>query len=211
MRKVLPLLLAALLLIGAVCVAFPASAAREGTAKIYYVAPRSGSTVNLRAEATKNSKLLVQIPWGTELALVDITRDKVWGYTSYKQYEGWIMMTYLSKTKPKAKDDPFKKADETLHSINAEFNYMQKNPLSKPYTVIVSTAKTNTLYHLRWAPYTSAVAVRSDVVNGETFTVISEGRSWLQVLDPKTGRAAFIVKSITQVWEDPEAAGNGNA
>ena len=88
---------------------------------------------------------------------------------------------------------------QVMQALNQEFRQMAKQKLKAPYQVIINTAKTTALYHLRWAPCMSTTAMRNDVKNGEVFTVTAEGRSWYQVIDNRSGRTAYIVKSICQV------------
>ncbi len=202
MRKTLSLLLAAVL---ALSVVFVASPVRAMGTKTFYVACSNGGDLNLREQPNKNSRVLVKIPYGTALEMVDLNADGTWGYCSYLTFSGWVMMSFMSETSPDPGKSAGEKARENIATMNTEFQTMERNQLISPYQVIVSTAKTTTLYHLRWAPYLSAYSMRNDVVNGEVFTVTAEGKNWLQVQDNRSGRTAYIVKSITRVWSSDVA------
>ena len=193
-KRIVSLFLAVLTL--AVFSVLPAFA--MGT-KTMYVAPKNGGDLNLRESPDKNSRVLLKIPFGTRLELYDLSKNKQWGACTYKGKDGWVMMSFLSETEPDPSQSKAEKALEDMSTMNKEFSAMAKNPLAEPYEVIIRTAKTTTAYHLRWAPYLSAYSMRNDVMNGEVFTVTAEGRSWLQVIDNRSGRTAYIVKSITVV------------
>ncbi len=197
MRKTLSLLLAAMLALSILVAVSPVRA--MGT-KTFYVACSNGGDLNLREQPSKNSRSLIKIPYGTALEISDLNADNTWGFCSYKTFTGWVMMSFLSETPPDPGKSAGEKARENIATMNTEFEAMERNQLISPYQVIVSTAKTNTLYHLRWAPYFSAYSMRNDVVNGEVFTVTAEGKNWLQVQDNRSGRTAYIARSITRVW-----------
>ncbi len=196
-QKKLCLLLTALLI--AACAVFPVFA--MGT-KTFYVNTQNGGDLNLRESPSKNSKSLIKIPFGTKLEIVDLDKKKEWGYCSYKDKTGWVMMSFLSEEKPDPSNSKAEKAVQDMDTMNAEFRAMNSAPLAEPYQIVIRTAKTTTAYHLRWAPYLSAFSMRNDVMNGEVFTVTAEGRNWLQVIDNRSGRMAYVVKSITQPYVD---------
>ena len=196
MKKILPAFLAVLILLTGILAAFPAMAAGPGT---YFVACSNGGDLNLREKADIGSASLAKIPYGTQLQITEVSADNAWGQTSFNGKAGWVMMSYLSSASPDPSKSKAEKAKADMESINAEFNTMNKN-LGKPsFEVVVRTNKTTTLYHLRWAPCINTTALRNDVMNGEVFTVIAEGRSWYQVVDNVTGRIAYIAKSICQI------------
>ena len=101
---------------------------------------------------------------------------------------------------PDATPSPADRAYDDMQALNQEFRQMAKQKLKAPYQVIINTAKTTALYHLRWAPSFAALSIRSDVVNGDVFTVTAVGTNWLQVVDPDTGLTGYLTKSITQPW-----------
>lgn len=196
MKKTVSMLLAAVLLLAGIIAVVPAMAAAPGT---YFVACANGGDLNLREQANKNSAGLAKIPYGTQLNISEITGDGAWGKTSYNGKNGWVMMSFLSTTPPDPSKSKAEKAREDMESMNAEFNVMNKSPLAQTFQVVVRTNKTTTLYHLRWAPSMGVTSMRNDVMNGEVFTVTAQGKNWYQVIDNRSGRTAYIVKSICQV------------
>ena len=205
MRRSVSLLLAVMMALAVLAAALPACAAeKKDEAKTYYVACKNGGDLNLRDTPSKNGHALVKVPYGTKLSIVKLSKDKQWGSCSYNGFNGWVMMSFLSEKAPDMANSQAHIARENERSMNNEFKAMSQHPLAEPYQVIVSTAKTTAAYHLRWAPYISAYAMRGDVLNGEIFTVTAEGNQWLQVIDNKSGLTAYITKGITKPWSAPE-------
>ena len=196
MRKTISLLLAVMLIMSGIIAAVPALA--MGT-RTYYVACSNGGDLNLRQEPTKNSAGLAKIPYGTALEISGLSDDNAWGYCSYGNKVGWVMMSFLSLNPPDPSKSKAEKARTDLESMNNEFQLMNNKPLAQSFEVVVRTNKTTTLYHLRWAPTMASFAMRNDVTNGEVFTVTAEGKDWYQVRDNRSARPAYIVKSICQV------------
>lgn len=60
--------------------------------KTYVNTPNKG-TVNLRAEPSTNSRVLAQVPYGTELEVSLTTGD--WSQVNYKNLNGYIMNKFL--------------------------------------------------------------------------------------------------------------------
>ena len=60
--------------------------------KTYVNTPNKG-TVNLRTEPSTNSKVLAQVPYGTELEVSLATGD--WSQVNYKNLNGYIMNKFL--------------------------------------------------------------------------------------------------------------------
>lgn len=206
MRKKLVPALAALMALSIVLCA--ASALAMGT-RTYYVACKGGGSLNIRQEPDKNARSFGLIPYGTRLQISGLSEDGLWGFCGYKNWQGWVMMSFLSSQKPPAltatpapdaTPSPADRAYDDMQALNQEFRQMAKQKLKAPYQVIVNTAKTTALYHLRWAPSFAALSIRSDVVNGDVFTVTAVGTNWLQVADPDTGLTGYLTKSITQPW-----------
>ena len=196
MKKTVSMLLAAVLFLAGIIAVVPAMALEPGD---YFVACANGGDLNLREQATKNSAGLGKIPYGQQISVTEITGDGAWGKTTYNGKTGWVMMSFLSTAAPDPSKSKAEKAREDMDAMNAEFKRMNDNPLGSTFQVVVRTNKTTTLYHLRWAPSMGVTSMRNDVMNGEVFTVTAEGKNWYQVIDNRSGRTAYIVKSICQV------------
>ena len=63
--------------------------------KTYVNTPNKG-TVNLREQPTTNSKILTQIPYGTELEVVSTTGE--WSYLTYNDMNGYVMNKFLGNS-----------------------------------------------------------------------------------------------------------------
>lgn len=59
--------------------------------------------LNLRAEPNKQSRVLTQIPYGTNLEIEYV--DSTWSQTTYKDWTGYVMTKYLSCGNPITKSD----------------------------------------------------------------------------------------------------------
>jgi N-acetylmuramoyl-L-alanine amidase len=71
---------------------------------ITYVNTSNKGSLNLRAEPSKTSKVLTQIPCGTKLEVSSTTGE--WCKVAYQQYIGYVMSQFLGST-----DKQFTKAD----------------------------------------------------------------------------------------------------
>lgn len=56
----------------------------------------TATALNLRSEPTTASSVLVQIPYGTEVEIIEIANQK-WGKVSYNGKNGWISLDYCTK------------------------------------------------------------------------------------------------------------------
>ena len=72
------------------------SSSGSGTSSVgtYKVTP---SALNLRSGAGTKYKVLTTIPKGKILTIVQLSANKAWGKTTYKNKVGWVSMNYLSK------------------------------------------------------------------------------------------------------------------
>ncbi len=165
--------------------------------------------LKLRPEPNQNKTELLKIPHRTLLTLENLSDDGLWAYTTYRGKEGWVMMKYLTEYDPgpvpsgapgPGRTTPAPTAVpvvDHINEINAEFSAMMRNPEPVDMTVVVT--RRGTRCNLRWAPSTYSTAIRTDVLYGETFTVLSVGSKWYQVYDMATGRFGFLLMSLTSV------------
>ena len=73
-----------------------------------FVNTANHGTLNLRAAPMKTSSVLVQIPYGTELATEKYNDD--WMKVTYKRQTGYVMTQFLSSNNP-AETSKITKAD----------------------------------------------------------------------------------------------------
>ncbi|MBR6706643.1 MAG: SH3 domain-containing protein [Clostridia bacterium] len=190
---------------------------RQASANVLnmYVATYDYYGLKLRPEPSTNRTEYCKIPHGTLLTIYEFTLDGLWCRTQYGGYEGWVMYKYLTEYKPRAltpqdpgpskptpapqvvtpvpTEDPSRSG--TINEMNAEFEAMMKN--MQPENMTVMCVRRGTKCYLRWAPSTSAKAIRNDVVYGDTFTVLAIGNKWYQIYDTTTGRVGYILISLT--------------
>ncbi len=214
MKRTLSFLMALALML---CVA---GEIRQASANVLnmYVATYDYYGLKLRPDASTNRTEYCKIPHGTLLTIYEFSLDGLWCRTQYGGYEGWVMYKYLTENKPRplTPQDPGpskpttapKKATpaptaapaadtgkSVINEMNAEFEAMMKN--LQPDNMTVMCVRRGTKCYLRWAPSTSAKAMRSDVVYGDTFTVLAVGNKWYQVYDQVTGRIGYFLISLT--------------
>ena len=190
---------------------------RQASANVLnlYVATYDYYGLKLRPEPSTNKTEYCKIPHGTLLTIYEFSEDGFWCRTAYGGYEGWVMHKYLTEYKPRAltPSDPGPSkptavpqytpapaptaapGGTAVSGMNAEFEAMMKN--LQPDNMIVMCSRRGTKCNLRWAPSTSAAAIRTDVVYGDIFTVLSIGNRWYQVYDSVTGRTGHILISLT--------------
>ncbi len=208
MRKLTSLTLAAMLVLSMLLSCGSASA--MGT-KTFYVNTNNGTggPLLMRSDPwVENDNVIARVPYGTKVQVAGFSEDGQWGFCSYGNAAGWVMMKFLSEYKP----GPSKKTVQTptpapnptntdgdyiLNFINNEFTIMAKNTLVNRYQVKVTPPKLTTKCYLRWAPHQSTRAMRSDLMYGDILTVVAEGNKWLKVIDPETDQTGFITKSLT--------------
>lgn len=68
-----------------------------------YVNTANKGTVNLRAEPSRTGKILVQIPYKTELEVEYV--DSTWSKTTYNGKTGYVMTEFLSSGASITKSD----------------------------------------------------------------------------------------------------------
>ena len=206
MRKLTSLTLAAALLMSMLFACVPAGA--MGT-KTFYVNTNNGTggPLLMRSDPWVADNVVTRIPYGTKVQVAGLSDDGQWGYCSYGNESGWVMMKFLSeykpgpskKTTPKPTSPPASVDDGNyiLDLINNEFSVMARNTLTYRYQVKVTPPKLTSKCYLRWAPHQSTRAMRADLMYGDVLTVVAEGNKWLKVIDPETDQTGFITKNLT--------------
>ncbi len=209
MKRILSVLAVLVLL---VCLTPARDASAMGTVQ-RYVATYDYFGLKLRPEPNTTKTEYCKIPHRTLLTLYNLSDDGLWASTYYNGHEGWVMMKYLTTydpgpvpsgapgrttPKPSVTTAPTAApADTTLNDINTEYKAMMRNV--QPQEMTVMCIRRGTKCNLRWAPSTRSTAIRTDVVYGDTFTVLSIGNKWYQVYDEVSDRIGFLLISLTGV------------
>ncbi len=191
-KRLISLALATLLLAMA---AFPAVSLGETWHA--YVYTSNGKGLNLRPTPSTSLAPLTSIPYGAKVTLNDYI-DQTWVEVDYGGYHGFVMGRYLTydvpgpkpttKPAPKPTAKPAPDAETSLKRIFAGFAFTS-------YTVQVRPSTPAGYVHMRWAP-TKASDPIQDFHQNDILTVISQNKTWAQVVDPNTGVTGFMMRAF---------------
>lgn len=130
---------------------------------------------------------------------VDVCLDGTWIEVSYRGHYGWVMIRYLSDSKPGPK--PTSTPSSKPGSSSSAIDYSKFKSAS--YLAAVRPSVTSGVVHMRWAP-SKSVAIRCDYPEGAVLQVIATSPTWAQVRDADTGAVGFMMLSFLQ-----ETTGDG--
>lgn len=177
LRLVALLLMAALLL--PVC-------AFADNATHYYVNTSNKKPLNMRAGMTTRDIVITTIPYGAEVNMIGISDENpAWAAVSYGDYNGYVMVRYLSTRQPA----PESTETERLDKENKHYNYFKQ----ADYYATVTPSTPTGFVNMRWAPSTDN-AVHAKYHQGDVLRVIAETDAWAQVLDEETMTCGFMLK-----------------
>ncbi len=174
-----------------------------------FVSPSSGSTVNLREAPSTDSKLLVQVPYGTPVTVVYVSNG--WAYIDYNIGSigyGYMMVKYLSNNYIAPGPANMKKTNNTssqqqsssqktgngdlaVHYQNMNEQFRSFRLVLNHFTVYGKPERASGWSNLRFAPNEKATLIRQ-VRRNDMLTVIGETDRWYQVEDPTTGKVGYI-------------------
>lgn len=202
MKRIIALVCALILMMA---VAAPIASADEW--KTAWVKTNSGIGLNAREAPSTDAKIIITIPYGSEVTITGYSNNKAWASIRYQGGNaGYVSTRYLVFYKP----NPYKPTPKPTTKPTAKPTVQ---PTAKPgttvsfstfkhvtpYAAVVYTSTPTGTVHLRWAPGT-AYASMGVCVQGTELTVLAEGNGWYQVRVEKTGyvgfmSSKFIVKS----------------
>ncbi|MDD3336221.1 MAG: SH3 domain-containing protein [Eubacteriales bacterium] len=174
------LFLLALLLVLTLLPLGSASASDE----IRYVVTGNHKSLNMRADMSTDSTVITTIPYGAQVHLIGICDNASWASVYYGDYNGYVMVRYLSTKKP---------SESGTSTDSQSINY--KSFTDADYYVTVTPSTPTGFVNLRWAPSKEA-AVQGIYYQGEYLRVIAENGSWAQVLDESTLTCGFMLKNF---------------
>ena len=201
MKKILSLLLAALMVFATVPLAAAADDTRSPEEGYYYVYTENGKELNVRDEPSFGGRVVGWLKYGTRIH-VDAFTNENWALIVFRydkpgfgtgDYAAWVNRRFLQTTKPAAKPSGSASAGETgdfLTDINKEFKSAKQ---VDEYTISVRPTRVTGWVNLRWAPSKSAELMATYRAN-DKLIVICEMTEWLQVRDPDTGNVGFLNK-----------------
>ena len=175
-----------------------------------YVSPATGTTVNLREEPSTESKLLIQVPYGTAVTVLYVSNG--WAYIDWNIGSigyGYMMVKYLTydyvapgpnnvkkntnnnNNNNSSKGQSSGSGDLAVHYQNMNEQFRSFRLVNNPYTVYGKPERASGYSNLRFAPNEKATLIRQ-VRRNEMLTVIGETDRWFQVEDPQTGKIGYI-------------------
>ena len=196
MKKLIGLLLAAVLLVLAVSCAIAES---QGTTM--YVKTQNGKALNVRSSMSTedDSNIIGSLRYGSKV--ITYGSNGSWTMIDFGNTTGFIMSKYLVKEKPAAYDGSTDTSSKTKKagSFNTKeaTNVTQLNSLAssakfvEPYTVTVHPTTAKGSVYVRWFPPKNAETLVT-LRDGDEVTVIAELTDWFQVTDPATGKTGFV-------------------
>ncbi len=199
MKKVIGLLIAAVLLVLAV-----SAAVSESQGTTMYVKTPNGKALNVRSGmSTKDdSNIIGYLRYGSKV--VTYGGNGSWSMIDFGDTTGFIMTKYLVKEKPAAYDGSSSGGSgvkrEASFSIKEATKVAQLNTLAAsasfvtPYSVTVHPTTAKGSVYVRWFP-TKNAEVLETLDDGSELTVIAELTDWYQVTNPETGRVGFVYES----------------
>lgn len=187
-------------------------------AETMYVVTSNGGGVNLREGPSTDDAVLVTVPYGAAVDVINTLVGSSWVNVNYNGYFGYIMWRYLSEYppspdpiptfvpaptarpthRPTARPNPTHASDsleKILQGLYAGF-------VTTSYTAVVVPSTPTTYVNLRWAPSKSA-PVRNQYWAGATLQVLSENGTWAEVYDALNGIHGFMMSSFLK----PDAVG----
>lgn len=185
MKNKFSLRLLALLLVAAVLLPVCAFA-DESSSVHYYVNTENKKPLNMRTGMTTRDGIITTIPYGAEVGMIAIsTENPAWAAVYYGDYNGYVMLRYLSTSKPA----PESTETERISKENKHYaNFKQAD-----YYATVTPSTPTGFVNMRWAPSTDN-AVHAKYHQGDVLHVIAETGEWAQVLDESTMTCGFMLK-----------------
>ncbi|MDO4482990.1 MAG: hypothetical protein Q4C54_00745 [Clostridia bacterium] len=179
-------------------------------AETMWVKTGNGRTLNLRSDCVKADNIIAQLPYGTEVDVIEYNGKHNWAHieclapNSGHVISGWVQLSFLSREKP-GKYVPKKEGDapvggKTFEEINAAARAIKV--LDEPYRTVIKTRKASNVVHLRMFPDTDAVYSGVYLCDTE-IEVLAQSKTWAQVRIIEDGKVGFLLrKNVTPVEED---------
>ena len=154
----------------------------------YYVNTSNRGALNLRQTASNAAKVLVQIPYAAQVELADYVAGDKWAHCYYGGTEGYVMVRYLSKTRPSTGTTT---TTTTVGSESAEYKRMEP----AYYYAVVHPSTPTGYVHMRWAPSKTEPVFR-DYYDGQVLKVLYQNSSWCQVLDESNQVCGYMMRAF---------------
>ncbi|MDD2648861.1 MAG: SH3 domain-containing protein [Eubacteriales bacterium] len=202
MKKIISVLICALL----ICACIPFSAVAmpaDVQSKTMYVFTSNGGYLNLRETDSTNGNVVTQIPFGSEVAVVDYEGKSKWQYIKYNGYEGYVMTRYLSTYRHKRPTVTPAPAATVKPQTDIYANFVKTN-----YYVTIRPSSPSGFVNLRWAP-TKSVPCEGIYYAGKLLLVLQDNGTWCQVFDEETLTSGYVMKAFLTYYSEYVPIGEG--
>lgn len=180
-KRVLSILIAALLLVTLMLPVFTASALIAPQ----YVKTGNGKSLNLRYGPSKDFDVVTKIPYGAQVSSYEYY-DNNWAYVTYNGYSGYAMSRYFTSKKPSTTPT----AKPTAKPVDP--TNLFKNFVSVNYYVVVRPSSPTGYVNMRWAP-SKSIGIKGNYRADYQLHVIAENGTWAQVYDETTNTCGFMM------------------
>ena len=184
MNKRILSLIAVIVLLATMCVAFVTTASAD---YVVYSRCPNGKPLNERAGPGKEYPVVNKFPYGSEIWVIGETSP---GWLQLNDGSTFVQKNLTSTTKPgpyvPPAPQPTKKPSESLESV---YNTAK---LVDPYIVTLKATKNSKgVANVRWAPSKKAKLLAA-YPEGTQVRVIAELKNWYQVEDLVTGAVGYV-------------------
>ena len=152
----------------------------------YYVNTANHKSLNMRAGTSTDEQVITSIPYGAKVTVTGICDNTSWAAVNYGNNNGYVMVRYLSKTKPGS-------SAPSSETTAADINY-KKFKTANYYAIVTPSTPTGHV-NLRWEPSKKA-QIHASYPQGTVLLVIAETSVWCQVLDESTMTCGFMMKAF---------------
>ena len=198
MKRMMTLALV-LAVLASVCAMIPAA---QADGQRYYVYTSNGKPLNLRAEPSKESEILLKIPYGDEFWVFE-TLGNGWAYGHWGGQFGYVMTRFLTKSQPGPEPKPGEKVETKEDTERRQEEQKLANELANehevtPFYVAVVATRTTGWINFRVGPSKITARIAS-FPDGKELIVQGETINWYKAVDPDTNNLGYINKNFTTV------------
>lgn len=162
-----------------------------------YVVSKNGKGVNLRQGPSSKDAILVTVPYGKQVVIVELLAGSSWANVEYEGHYGYMMMRYLTYDKPGPKPNP--DPSPTKNPDGGDEAKLLKKVFkgfeAQSYNAMVVPSTPTNFVNMRWAPTTSA-PVRAQFWAGNVVQVLSKNGSWSEIYDASSNTHGFMMSKF---------------
>lgn len=179
-------------------------------AQTMYINTSNGGSVNLRSGPSADEDILVSVPYGEAVDVIDMLFGSSWVNVNYNGYYGYISSRYLSDypppapgplptfvPAPTARPNPTKQPSGGGSSLEKTLSQMFAGFKTASYQAVVVPSTPSNYVNLRWAPSKSA-PIRAQYWAGNTLQVLGDNGSWVEVYDTATNAHGYMMSTFVK-------------